>query len=76
MLRDLVFAFDCDDGQDQNVYDHAKELIATTLGVHVCDLFRAAMDAGNGRFYLKKGIVDDLWRQMLAVAVDPDPNRN
>lgn len=74
MLRDLVFSFDCDDGQDARIYMHAKQLFTTLLGLHVSEVFRKHIRCQNDMYYLSQGSADDVWNAMCKEAKKADPN--
>jgi hypothetical protein len=68
MLRDLVLLFDCEQGQDEKVFMHAKQLIMCMMGERACQQFSNVMDAADGRFYLRKDGGVTTWRQMCELA--------
>lgn len=66
MLRDLVFSFDCDDGQDEKVFIFAKQLIGSMLGSVVADIFSKHTDACECRFYI--AAAEACWNKMCEAA--------
>jgi hypothetical protein len=75
MLRDLVFSFDCADGQDETIYMHTKQLLVAMLGLHVAELFSKYVDACEGKFYIKTGHAEECWHELCETAKWPDPNK-
>ena len=73
MLRDLVFAFDCEEGLPESLFDYAWDLIGNVLGKHVGRLFSEYVDATEGRFYLKPGTAEECWKELCEEAKRPEP---
>jgi hypothetical protein len=68
MLRDLVFAFDCEDGLPESVFEATADLILTMLGEKSADHFRNCIDATESRFYLKRNSAPGIWSGMCELA--------
>ncbi len=68
MLRKLVFSFDCDEGQDGNVFEHALALVMTMLGEPAGKVFSHYVDATDGRYYLKENFALACWRDICEAA--------
>ena len=70
MIRDLVLSFDCDEGQDDNVFEYASRLIAAMLGERAAKVFTHYIDATDGRFYLKSEFAQSCWKDICEAAVN------
>lgn len=70
MLKELIFAFDCDDGLPESVFNHARIMISATLGEDAAAVFINYIDATDGMFYLKEGTASDCWNDILTVSKD------
>ena len=74
MLRDLVLSFDCDEGHNEQIFMHAKQLLTSMMGLHVAQLFSKYIDSSNGYFYLPKGSGEECWKELCEESKKPDPN--
>lgn len=71
LLRDLIRAFDDDNGLPEHIYVSTFNLIEATLGSAPAKVFADNIDATDGGFYSKDG-VDDLFKMVLAEALEQD----
>ena len=69
MLKDLVYSFDCKNGQSDEIYTHAANLITLMLGDDAGAVFTKQIGGCEGRFYLEEGTGEDCWRSILEKAI-------
>lgn len=75
-LHELVLSFDSDNGQDEQVFAVAVNLVGDLLGGDAGETLSHAMDAADGRFYLKSGTGEQVWKACCEAAAgqaDLDP---
>jgi hypothetical protein len=68
MLERMVLAFDCDEGLNSTIYENVRNLLSTMLGPLSAQCFVRAIDASEGRFYLKSDLAEEVWNQILDAA--------
>ena len=68
MIRPLVFAFDCEDGQDENIFQATLNLIGALMGTDAMRVFSHYVDATDGRYYLKENFAPACWQDMCNAA--------
>jgi hypothetical protein len=71
MLRDLIAAFDDEDGMSGNMYVSVRRLIAALMGDKAAEVFGRYIDDTDGRFYLKEAQADNCWGDICMVAASP-----
>ena len=65
-LQTLVEFFDNEHGHSQKCYDAVCELLRITMGPHAVTFFSNHINATEGQFYLKTGILPSVvWTAMM-----------
>lgn len=66
MLKQLVLAFDCEEGLPEAIYHQVRELLCAMLGENCSQVFIHYVNATEGRFYIKEGEGMSCWRDIVA----------
>lgn len=64
MLRDLIFAFDDENGVSQDMFTAVYALVVMVMGQKAADAFSSCIDATENRFYFREGTKTECWQKM------------
>lgn len=68
LTKELIIAFDCDDGLPSSIYNAVKDYIAIFYGDESVSQFIRYVDCTEGKYYLKPDTGLNCWQAIMSAS--------